>query len=142
MLVCLHALLMCLWAWCAQSACLRRLADLKKNTPMGLWSRYLVYSVNVCCFQLVLGHWEPHNLFRGKCHFCCVSWFKLSNVDLKLNPICLKKNEFQTCQTTLDFCVLGSRDSIWGKMFAMTVESCHAYIQIVMLTQSQQFRKT
>ena len=49
---CVFCRLVLLLAWCAQSACLRRFANLRKNTPLEFWSKYLVYFVDFCHFQL------------------------------------------------------------------------------------------
>ena len=48
--VCSYALLICLWAWCAQSACLQRSGDLSKNTHLDFWSMSMYIFVDSCYF--------------------------------------------------------------------------------------------
>ena len=43
-LMCLYALGVCLWAWCAQCAWLQRFADLRKKYAMQFWSMYVSMS--------------------------------------------------------------------------------------------------
>ena len=47
---CVFCWFLSLLAWCAQSACLRRFADLRKNTPPEFWSMYPVCFVDFCLF--------------------------------------------------------------------------------------------
>jgi hypothetical protein len=46
--MCLCGFLMCLWAWCAQSACLQRFSDNRKDTPLKFWSICLAYFITLC----------------------------------------------------------------------------------------------
>ena len=39
---------MALWAWCAQLVCLRRLCDLRRNTPLEFRSMHLVMFASSC----------------------------------------------------------------------------------------------
>ena len=47
---CVFCRLLSLLAWCVQSACLRRFADLSKNTPLEFWTMCLMYFVIFCVF--------------------------------------------------------------------------------------------
>ena len=56
-----------LLAWCAQSACLWRFGDLRKNTLLEFWSMYLVCFTFFCCF-LVSG-------VSFGCYLVAICWF-------------------------------------------------------------------
>ena len=51
---------LCSWAWCAQCACLLRFAKLRKNTPLGCWSMYLL------CLSVLTSFWRNLALWLNR----------------------------------------------------------------------------